>query len=142
MSPNTSRERITWMSYQLRIDPKSMKAARFISRLQKAIQKALIASGKTQQEVAEIIGVDRSVINRRLKGSANITARSISDFAFAFNKDVVIEFVDKDQGRRSNRGAMTTNKVDNVVTSAIADCHRPKSTIEPDGEIKFQRAAL
>lgn len=83
------------MSYQIKLDPKSRKAARFISLLQKKIQKAFVATGKTQQEVATILGVDRSVINRRLTGSANLTARSIAEFAHAFDKDVYIEFVDR-----------------------------------------------
>ncbi|WP_299984911.1 helix-turn-helix transcriptional regulator [uncultured Ruegeria sp.] len=83
------------MSYQPKIDPKSRKAARFISQLQKKVQKALIDSGKTQQQVADILGVDRSVVNRRLKGHANLTARSIAEFAYAFGKDIEIDFVEK-----------------------------------------------
>ena len=83
------------MSYQLKISPKAMKSARFISRLQKAIQKALSESGMSQQEVATKLGVDRSVINKRLSGKANLTARSIAEFAFAFDKELNIELVEK-----------------------------------------------
>ncbi len=90
------------MSYQLKIDPKARKAAKFIAQLQKKIQSELIESGMTQQEVAEVLGVDRSVVNRRLKGSANLTARSIAEFAFAFGKDVELEFVEKRRHERSN----------------------------------------
>jgi transcriptional regulator with XRE-family HTH domain len=88
------------MSYRLKIDRRSLKAAKLISKLQTEIQKALIESGMTQQEVAERLGVDRSVINRRLKGSANLTARSISDFAYVLDRDVKLELV-KNTGRAS-----------------------------------------
>ena len=125
------------MSYQIKIDPKSLKAARFISRLQKTIQKALVASGKTQQEVAETLGVGRSVVNRRLKGNANITARSIAEFAYAFDKDVFIEFVDKDQADRSNWGAATDNVVEIQPRSESAS----KGTIDPLARINIESAA-
>jgi transcriptional regulator with XRE-family HTH domain len=82
------------MSYQLKLSRRSLKSARFISRLHSTIQKALIESGKTQQQVAHELGVDRSVVNRRLKGSANLTARSISDFAYVLGKEVEINFID------------------------------------------------
>lgn len=90
------------MSCQIKLDPKSREAARFISQLQKKIQKAFVATGKTQQEVATILGVNRSAINRRLTGSANLTARSLAEFAFAFDKDIYIEFIDRPRVKHSN----------------------------------------
>ena len=90
------------MSYQLRIDKRSLKVAKFISRLQSAIQAALIETGMTQQEVAEKLGVDRSVVNRRLKGKANLTARSIADFAYALDRDIKIDFVNSVRPEKTN----------------------------------------
>jgi transcriptional regulator with XRE-family HTH domain len=81
------------MSYRLKIDRRSLKSAKFISKLQSEIQRALVESGMTQQEVAERLGVDRSVVNRRLKGKANLTARSISDFAYVLDREVRLELV-------------------------------------------------
>lgn len=119
------------MSYQLRIDPKSRKTARFISQLQSKIQNALVASGKTQQEVADILGVDRSVVNRRLKGKANLTARSIAEFAYAFDKDIVINYVDKVQTDRVNWIAATGNVLE------IQDRGEPTSIGTIDQQAKF-----
>lgn len=99
------------MSYQLKIDAKSLKAARFVARLQKKIQAALIESGMTQQQVAERLGVDRSVINRRLKGKANLTARSIAEFAYAFDKDIEIEFIDRRHDKKSNTASSSIDLV-------------------------------
>lgn len=109
MSLSAARVRIIKMSYRLKIDPKSRKSAKFISQLQKKIQAELVATGMTQQQVAEILGVDRSVINRRLKGSANLTARSIAEFAYAFDKNVVLEFADPDRPKMANRTVGTHN---------------------------------
>jgi transcriptional regulator with XRE-family HTH domain len=85
------------MSYQLKINKRSLKAAKFISRIQRMLQQALIESGMTQQQVAEKLGVDRSVVNRRLKGKSNLTARSIADFAFVFDKNIEICLVSNDE---------------------------------------------
>lgn len=82
------------MSYQIKIDKRARQAAKVISKLQNRIQEMLVQSGMTQQQVAERLGVDRSVINRRLSGKANLTARSIADFAYVFGKDVDLKFVD------------------------------------------------
>lgn len=72
----------------------SLKTSRIISRIQRSVQEAYIKSGLTQQQVANRIGVGRSVINRRLKSKANLTERSLAEFAYAFEKDLKIEFLD------------------------------------------------
>ena len=82
------------MSYQLKISPMSLKTSRIISHIQRSVQEAYIKSGLTQQQVADRIGVGRSVINRRLKSKANLTERSLAEFAYAFEKDLKIEFLD------------------------------------------------
>lgn len=61
-----------------------------------------MSTGKTQQEVADILQVDRSVVNRRLTGTANLTARSIAELAYALEKDIYVELVDRHQVVRSN----------------------------------------
>lgn len=125
------------MSYQLKIDPKARKAARFVSSLQKALQEAFVSSGKTQQEVASILGVDRSVVNRRLKGSANLTARSIAEFAFALEKDIQIQFLD--QARETHKNwTVTTDTRSSPHNSAPM---RPGGTISPNKQYKAERTA-
>ena len=124
------------MSYQMRIDPKSRKSARFISGLQKKIQRALLDSGKTQQEIANILGVDRSVVNRRLKGSANLTARSIAELAYAFDKDVKIEFVDKDSAALTNL-TLSSGKVIAIDDPSKSNA---RGTVEPHTKYVLERA--
>ncbi len=90
------------MSYQIKLDKRARQAAKFISKLQMRIQEMLVQSGMTQQEVAERLGVDRSVINRRLTGKANLTARSIADFSYVFGKEIDIKFSDPAKETRVN----------------------------------------
>lgn len=125
------------MSYQIKIDSKSRKAARFISLLQKKLQKAFVATGKTQQEVATLLGVDRSVINRRLTGSANLTARSIAEFAYAFDKEIHIEFVDRPRVKQSN----ATKTSDHVLKLQDPSTGRASGTISPDSKFKLEKIA-
>jgi transcriptional regulator with XRE-family HTH domain len=125
------------MSYQMRIDPKSRKAARFISSVQKKIQKALADSGKTQQEIATILGVDRSVVNRRLKGSANLTARSIGEFAYALDKDVKIEFTDRSVLDQANWATISGTFFEVQPKKGTI----PTGTINPNEKFKLERSA-
>lgn len=126
------------MSYRLKVDPKSRKAAKFISQLQKKIQSELIESGMSQQQVAEILGVDRSVINRRLKGSANLTARSIAEFAYVFNKEIVLDFLDADGPQRANHTVATSD----VISLQEHERSTPTGSVAPRSHFNIERAAL
>lgn len=79
------------MSFRMQIDPRSRKAARFISSVQKQIQAAYLRASKrglNQQAIAQSLGVDRSTVNKRLLGTSNLTLRSISDLAWAMGESV------------------------------------------------------
>lgn len=75
------------MSYELKIDPKRRAAGRFIGTVRKALINAALEEkqqhGLTQQRVAECLGVNRSVINRMLRGEVNLTLRSVAELAWA-----------------------------------------------------------
>lgn len=80
------------MSFQMRLDARSRKSARFIAKVHKQMQDAFVRSykstGMTQQKLAEKLGVDRSFVNRKLSGEGNLTLRTIADFAWALDCDV------------------------------------------------------
>lgn len=75
------------MSYELKIDPKHRAAGRFIGKVRKALVLAALdekrASGITQKKVADALGRDRSVVNRLLRGEANLTLRTVAEIAWA-----------------------------------------------------------
>ena len=43
----------------------------------------------TQQQIAEAIGVNRSVINRQIMGKENLTLRSVAEIAWALGWEIV-----------------------------------------------------
>lgn len=79
------------MSYELKIDPKKRAASRFIGKVRKALISAAIEekelSGISQKEIAEAIGVHKSVVSRMLKGESNLTLRSVGELAWALGWD-------------------------------------------------------
>jgi transcriptional regulator with XRE-family HTH domain len=80
------------MSYRLSIDPKNRKVSRFLGRVRREIQKAFeeekSARGLTQAEIARILGTDRSVINRQLLGTENLTLKRVGEFAWVLGREL------------------------------------------------------
>lgn len=81
------------MSYELKIDPKSRAAGRFIGHVRKTLTSAAMdgkkETGITQQQIASRLGINRSVINRLLRGEANLTLRSVAEIAWALGWEPV-----------------------------------------------------
>lgn len=80
------------MSYRFSVDPKSRKVGRFLGRVRREIQKAFEeekkSRGLTQAQIARLLGVDRSVVNRQLMGTENLTLRRVGEFAWVFGRDI------------------------------------------------------
>ena len=80
-------------SYVFDIGEKARKVSRFIgtvrSELQYALSKEKAARKKfTQQDIATLLGVNRSVINRQLIGTENMTLRRVAELAWALGWDI------------------------------------------------------
>jgi plasmid maintenance system antidote protein VapI len=79
-------------SYTFDIGAKARKAARFIGQVRAELQRALIAEKAarklTQQQIATMIGVNRSVINRQIMGLENLTLRSVAELAWALDWEI------------------------------------------------------
>jgi hypothetical protein len=84
-------------SFQMPLAEKDRKIGRTIHKAQKAIAQAVIAakeeSGITQGALAKKLGVNRSVINRRVTGQTNLTLHSMAELAWALDYDLVVDFV-------------------------------------------------
>lgn len=78
------------------IGERPRKVSRFISHVRSELQGALIKEKKsrklTQQAIAKMLGVNRSVINRQFIGTENLTLRSVADLAWALGYDVDVKF--------------------------------------------------
>jgi transcriptional regulator with XRE-family HTH domain len=85
-------------SYQMRLTDRERKVGRAVYRTQRQIIRALAKAkdkkGLTQQALAEKLGVDRSVINRRVTGRANLTLRTLAELAWALGCELDVQFVE------------------------------------------------
>ncbi len=74
-------------SYEYKIDECSRAGSRFITSVNNELRHALVTEKSerklTQQAIADELGVNRSVVNRRFMGLENMTARSIGELLWA-----------------------------------------------------------
>ena len=74
-------------SYEYKIDERSRAGSRFITSVNNELRHALVTEKSerklTQQAIADKLGVNRSVVNRRFMGLENMTARSIGELLWA-----------------------------------------------------------
>src|SRR6266581_6107553 len=94
MNQNLLRE-YSMTSYMFEIGEKARKASRFIGHVRAELQRALVAEKAsrklTQQKLADALGVNRSVINRQLMGTENLTLRSVAELGWALGWERNIE---------------------------------------------------
>lgn len=87
------------MSYKRVFSRKDRIASRFLSQVHAAIAQAAISAksedGLTQRQVAEELGVDKSVISRILKGVGNPTIRTVGELtaALGYRPELVLHKV-------------------------------------------------
>jgi transcriptional regulator with XRE-family HTH domain len=62
-----------------------------LHRAYQAMRIAFLNSGLTQDELAEKLGIDKSLISKRLNGSENLTLKTLSFMATALNCRLKIE---------------------------------------------------
>lgn len=85
------------MSFQISLSPTRRAAGRFIEEARRALQRALAEerqeTGITQSDIANTIGVHRSVISRELRGDADMTLGRVAEIAEAMGREARIEIV-------------------------------------------------
>lgn len=74
------------MSFSIKITPKDRATGRFMSRVHRALIKAINKSKEenkmTQVQIADALGVDKSVVTRILNGEGNLTLKTIGDISW------------------------------------------------------------
>jgi transcriptional regulator with XRE-family HTH domain len=82
-------------SFVFEIGERSRKVSRLIGKLRSDLQKAFVIEKKsqklTQQAIATRLNVNRSVINRQLTGTENLTVKSAVELAWAMGWETRIE---------------------------------------------------
>ena len=109
-------------SFQIAISPSRRAAGRFILRVRRSLQRALVEEGElsgiNQSRVADAIGVHRSVISRELNGRQDITLGRVAELAWALGRVVEFKLVRPEHTEGSNvplvkAGALTSQAPDN-----------------------------
>ena len=74
-------------SYEFKTDELTRVGSRFVAHVNEELQHAWLSEKKdrklTQQSIADALGVNRSVVNRRFMGLENLTAKSLAETLWA-----------------------------------------------------------
>lgn len=83
------------MFFRFEIGARARAASRLIGSIRDDLVKAVVqekeASGLTQQQLAQKLGVSRATLNRSLAGNRELTLRSVAELAWALDREVSIE---------------------------------------------------
>ena len=110
-------------SFEYKIDEREGAGSRFITRVNDELRRALATEKNerklTQQAIADTLGVNRSVVNRKFMGLENLTARSIGELLWAIGWEPIFEArkVTQEDGQNEFIRPPTVN----VVSSTTAD---------------------
>lgn len=89
------------MSFQISINPSRRAAGRYISKVRRALQRAVVEErekkGMTQSDIARAINVHRSVISRELNGRSDITLGRVGEIAWALGRDISFDLVEREE---------------------------------------------
>lgn len=125
------------MSFQITLRPNRKAAARFIGDVRRAILKAYAeeqkASGLSQTDIARALDVHRSVINRELRGTKDMTLGRVAELAWACKRKPTLLLETIAQGHGTNlpqQSAPTTKaKVSTTSGATEADDTEPMTTV-------------
>ena len=84
------------------VSPRDRAGGRLVHSVHKQLVLAAMdekaAAGVSQQEIAEKLGVNRSVVNRLLRGTGNLTIRTLGEVAWALGLEVVVTLKKRQSG--------------------------------------------
>lgn len=85
-------------SFQITVTPNRRVAARFVNDVRRTIQRKLVEraaeSGLRQSHIARALGVHRSVINKELRGTKDMTLGRVAEFAWALGLEPRFDLVE------------------------------------------------
>jgi transcriptional regulator with XRE-family HTH domain len=94
------------MSFQIGLSPHKRAAGRFVEAVRRALQQALVEekarNGTTQAEIARVLGVHRSVINREFQGLQDLSLSRVAELAFALNRKAILDLPVRSGKKGSN----------------------------------------
>ena len=119
-------------SFQIAVEPSRKAAARFVLQVRRNLQKAFVeeqtARGLSQSEIARLLKVHRSVINRELKGFKDMTLGRVGELAWAMGRMPSFSIESSIQSAGTNIPPVPLQPVSNAPSSPL-----PATVISPMG---------
>jgi transcriptional regulator with XRE-family HTH domain len=116
-------------SFQIAITPSRRAAGRFISRVRRSLQRALVEEGErngiNQSKIADAIGVHRSVISRELNGRQDITLGRLAELAWAMGREIDFSLPVAEQMEGANTPVVVPGALTTVVQSFTSYNEKP-----------------
>jgi transcriptional regulator with XRE-family HTH domain len=126
------------ISFRFAPDLRKRIAGRFFARVRRELNKAFMEEaadrGLTQAELARKLGVDRSVVCRQLSGTANLTMRTLADYAWALDRDLDFSMPKRESAANNHR----TSEIRAPATFSVTpippiSARRPRNSVECQG---------
>lgn len=92
-------------SFQIALSPNRRAAARFVGSVRRKLQRAYALTGVNQSEIADKLGVHRSVISRQLRGQADLSLSRLGEIAWALGFEPQLELLAREVDATTNHGA-------------------------------------
>lgn len=116
-------------SFQITIPANRRAAARLVGEVHRSLLQAFSQKsemGLTQSEIARMLGVHRSVINRELRGAKDMTIGRVGELAWAMGKKAVLTLEDvRAQPHANNRPEPAAPTFQTRITSASVVVAQP-----------------
>jgi hypothetical protein len=118
-------------SFQIAIEPNRRAAARFVGQVRRSLQKAFVEEqqrrGLSQSEIARMLKVHRSVINRELKGLKDMTLGRVGELSWAMGRRPSFSIEDSIQSVGTNlpSSLVTPSPVVNTPPATSAATSQP-----------------
>lgn len=129
------------------LDPRDEAVAHFISMVGRQLQDAFLHrrndESMTQQDLAAVLGVDRSRIHRCLSGSSNLTLESVAELVWALRGEPRFSICMEEQSRECNHA--TASQLNAAIskpastTAAVATFYRGKDAAAPTRTLELAR---
>jgi plasmid maintenance system antidote protein VapI len=102
-------------SFQISLTPTRRAATRFISHVRRSLVAALMEenknSGLSQTDIANSIGVHRSVISRELRGVKDLTLGRVAELAVSMGREIEFQLVKPQQENGRNIPKLTISPI-------------------------------
>ncbi|WP_320188247.1 XRE family transcriptional regulator [Agrobacterium rosae] len=130
------------MSFLFELDhPKDQASAVFVGQVGKHLQRAVVASGASQNEIAERLGVNKSHVSRSLSGFNNLTLKTLAEFAWALDSTVKIVISPKEIEEVQAPEVGNSNVIVFLAQQTNPDLSHQEQTAVADTELLYQAYA-